>query len=413
MMQRLVLCVSLLFTSPAWADWPAFRGPTRDGVVNSRALPTTWTATENIVWRTPLPGQGWSSPVIRGPSIYVTAAVPLQSDSTKPGYQLELIILDATSGSIQRRVPLFEQPGDSPKIHKKNSHASPTPLLDGERVYVHFGHQGTACLTLGGEIVWRNDSLAYQPVHGNGGSPTIVDNLLIFSRDGAKQSRITALDKNTGSLVWQTERDVEADRKFSFCTPLVIEHSNRRQLILPGSNVVQSLDPSNGQEHWRLRYDGYSVIPRPIFESGLVFVCTGYNKPSLLAIDPSGQGDVTETHLKWRSNENIPHTPSLVAHKGRIALVSDGGIASCFDALQGEQLWKKRIGGNFSASPLLVDADMYLLSEEGDCTILNIESQPTVVAKNKLGERSLASMAVLENDLILRSANAIYRISER
>lgn len=239
----------------------------------------------------------------------------------------------------------------------------------------------------------------------------MVDDLLIFSRDGGDIAEVIALDKRSGQVAWRTPRDVEVDKLFSFCTPLVLEDPQRPQLILPGSNVVQSLDPATGKEWWRLRYDGYSVIPRPIFESGLVFVCTGYNRPALLAIDPSGSGDVTETHLRWRSDENIPHTPSLVALHGRVALVSDKGIASCFDALSGEQLWRERVGGNFSASPILAGSRMYMLSEEGDCTILDIADMPIEVAKNSLGERCLASPAVVGQDLILRSSAALYRLS--
>ena len=213
--------------------------------------------------------------------------------------------------------------------------------------------------------------------------------------------------------MWSTPRAIDASKQFSFCTPLHINVDGREQLILPGSNVVQSLNAQTGQELWRVRYDGYSVIPCPIYESGLIFVCTGYNRPSVIAIDPTGSGDVTDTHIQWRSNSSIPHTPSLVAFDGRIAMVSDKGIATAFDATTGRQLWRVRVGGNFSASPLLAGTQLFLLSEEGVCTILDIQDTPQEIAKNEIGERCLASMAVVENDLLLRSAYAIYRISEQ
>ncbi len=175
---------------------------------------------------------------------------------------------------------------------------------------------------------------------------------------------------------------------------------------------MQSLNPDDGSEYWRVRYTGYSVIPKPIFHHGLVFVSTSYDRPSLLAIDPTGSGDVTDTHVRWTVSANaaIPHTPSLVALDGKVAMVSDKGIAACFDGATGKELWKERIGGNFSASPLLVGSQMHLLSEEGDYTVLDIAGQPQTVSQTKLGERALASPAVIDGDLILRTDKALVRI---
>ncbi len=412
---KLVVAVCLLVCSTGTlrADWPEFRGPTKDGIVTGIDLPTEWSPEQNVRWRTELPGEGWSSPIVVGGAIYLTAAIPTDNNAPKTTYDLALLILDVQTGKLTNQVSLFTQDADAPKIHSKNSHASPTPVCDGKHLYVHFGHQGTSCTTLEGEIVWKNESLKYPPVHGNGGSPAIVDDLLIFSRDGRDISVITALDKTTGQVAWQTERDAIVDRQFSFATPLVIETDGRRQLILPGSNVVQSVDPQTGAEHWRLSYDGYSVIPRPIYESGLVFVCTGYDTPSILAIDPTGSGDVTKTHLVWQSKRNIPKTPSLIGYDGKIAMISDKGIASCFEAQTGKVLWTERIGGNFSASPILVGKNLYLLSEDGVCTILDVSGEPKEVAVNQLNERSLASPAVVEQDLLIRTDAALYRISDK
>ena len=255
------------------------------------------------------------------PSSLVTMSMlPLRiaDGSGDNGYDLALLILDANSGKLKKNVTLFTEGPDAPNIHNKNSHASPTPIVHGSRLYLHFGHQGTACTKLDGEVIWKNDSLSYPPVHGNGGSPAIVGDHLIYSRDGADISTITALDANTGEIAWQTERNIAAQKRFSFCTPLLIEANDGHQLILPGSNVVQSVDPTNGEEIWRVTYDGFSVIPRPVYESGLVFVCTGFMRASVLAIDPTGSGDVTQTHVKWQSKANIPKTPSLVAFDGKI-----------------------------------------------------------------------------------------------
>ncbi len=395
-------------------DWPEFRGPSEQGIYEARKLPLNWSKTDGVQWRTELAGNGWSSPVVVGSTVYVTAAVPTDGSATEGKLDLDLMLMmiDVESGKLLDSVKLLTQSGaKAPGIHQKNSHASPTPVFDAGRLYVHFGHQGIVCTDLQGKIEWSNQTLGYPPVHGNGGSPDVVGDLVIFSRDGADISRVTALDKRTGKLIWERERGVEADKKFSFCTPLIIEAAGRKQLILPGSNVVQSLVPETGEEIWRLKYDGYSVIPRPIYFDGLVYVCTGYNRPSMLAIDPTGTGDVTETHLKWKTDANVPHTPSLVARDGMIFMVNDKGIASGVDAATGKEVWKKRIGGNFSASPLLVGDRMYMLSEEGVATILQVGSQPTELAENKLGERCLASPAIVENDLLIRTASALYRIS--
>lgn len=412
-LQRTLACLVTTFcVSSLLANWPEFRGPSKDGVVSGVKLPTVWSADQNIVWRSELPGEGWSSPVVVGDSAFLTAAIAAESDSEKPRFELALLILDVSSGTLTKRLPLFTESPDSPGIHSKNSHASPTAVLSGSHLYLHFGHQGTACTTLEGEVIWKNDTLGYPPVHGNGGSPAVVDNLLIFSRDGADISEVTALDAATGQVVWQRERDIEANKRFSFCTPLSLTVDGRGQLIVPGSNVVQSLDPQTGAELWRVTYDGYSVVPRPIYESGLVYVCTGFDRPSLLAIDPTGSGDVTDTHVKWQTNSNIPNTPSLVGFDGKIAMISDKGIASCFDATSGRQLWKERIGGNFSASPILSGSLMYMLSEDGVCTVLDVSSEPTEIAVNRLDERSLASPAVVGNDLLIRTSAALYRISD-
>lgn len=389
-------------------DWPAFRGPTRDGQIRNLSLPLEWSTTEGIRWRSPIDGIGWSSPVVVAQRIYLTTAIPVPD----AGFDLALIILDAESGAELKRQVLFSQPSDAPRIHKKNSHASPTPVFDGQNLFLHFGHQGTACVDLDGQVLWKNDQLDYPPVHGNGGSPALVGEHLIFSRDGGDISQITALHKATGEIAWELERDVEVDRPFSFCTPQLIEVGGKAQLVLPGSNVVQALDPVSGKELWRVTYDGYSVIPRPIYEAGLIFICTGYNRPSLLAIDPTGKGDVTETHLRWQNNSNVPHTPSLLGFDGKIVMVSDRGIATCVDAQSGAEIWKQRVGGDYSASPLQVDSRIYFLSEQGTCTVVDASDGATL-AVSKMEERCLASLAVVDDDFLLRSDEALYRITRQ
>ena len=405
-----ILGLAVASTFPAHADWPEFRGPSGDGTAHQARLPTEWSRQQNIAWRAELPGEGWSSPVVVGNKIYLTAAVPQTPAEPASGFDLVLLIVDGDSGRRLRQVTLFRKGPDGPRIHQKNSQASATPVFDGQRLYVHFGHHGTACTTLDGEVIWKNDSLEYRPVHGNGGSPVVVAGKVIFARDGAETSEITALDASTGELAWQTPRDVETRKTFSFSTPLVLKEGKRTQVIVPGSNVVQSVAPETGEELWRVTYQGYSVVPRPIYHAGLVFVSTGFNRATLLAIDPSGRGDVTQTHVRWRADSAIPKTPSLVGFDDKIAMVSDQGIASCYEAETGKRQWIERIGGNFSASPLLAGNRLYLVSEDGACTVLDVSGSPSELAVNNLGEQTLASPAVIDDDLLIRTAAALYRI---
>lgn len=402
-----LLALVAVFCCPAQADWPEFRGPGAQGVVD-QSLPTKWSTDEHIAWRTELPGNGWSSPVVVGNSIFLTAAI--ESDR---GFRLCLLRIDAQTGRLDATVELFQEAKDAAKIHQKNSHASPTPIFDGQHLYLHFGHQGTACCSLDGKVIWRNDKLTYPPVHGNGGSALVTDQLMIFTRDGANIAKVTALDKRTGNIKWETDRNTKADKTFSFCTPLLIQAAGRQQIIAPGSNVVQSLDPQTGKEIWRVNYSGFSVVPRPVFESGILFVATGFMQASLLAIDASGFGDVTESKVLWQVKNGVPKTASFVAKGNQVMMVSDNGVLACLNARDGGELWKVRLGGDFSASLLLAANHLYAFDERGVCTVLDVsQTEAVVVSKNDLKERTLASPSVVESDLLVRTDKALYRISK-
>lgn len=397
-------------------DWNVFRGPSGNGIASTDAsVPTEWSREKNIAFRTELPGQGWSSPVIANDRIYVSAAIPIDqsTDPKTTDYDLSLIVLDAKSGDVLKTVSLMRQTAEkSPKIHKKNSHASPTPIVDGDRVFVHFGYQGTACVDLEGNVVWKNRDLFFKPVHGNGGTPVLVDDNLIFTCDGASDPKVVALDAKTGKIAWEVKRPNDANRKFSFCTPAFIVVNGQKQVIAPGSDCVLSIAPADGRVIWQLLYSGYSVIPKPIYHNGLVYLSTSYDTPSMLAIDPTGEGDVTDTHLEWSLKKNVPHTPSMLANEEWIYSISDDGIAMCVEAATGEIVYKKRVGGGFSSSPVMVDNKIYYTNESGLTTVIATGPDYKVLAENDLGERTLASAAVHGNALFIRTANAIYRIEE-
>jgi outer membrane protein assembly factor BamB len=394
-------------------DWPEFRGPTGQGLVREGSLPTRWGPSKNVGWKQAIPGAGWSSPVVSDGRVYLTTSVPVENSPTGD-QSLRALCLDAKTGRILwDREALREDGATAPRIHSKNSHASPTPLVNGGRLYVHFGHQGTACLDLTGKVLWRNTSLGYAPVHGNGGSPILVGDSLVFSADGADKQFLAALDRNTGKLLWKTDRKNEAERKFSFSTPLLITVKGQQQIISPASNMVGAYDPRTGREIWRVRYDGYSVIPRPVYGHGLVFICTGYNSPSLLAIRPDGQGDVTRTHVAWTVRRYVPHAPSPLLVGDELYMVSDRGFASCLDAKTGRVYWQERLEGSYSASPVFAGGKIYFQNEEGVGTVVKAGRQFEGVAKNSLEERTLASYAAVDGALFLRTAKHLYRMEAR
>ena len=398
-------------SSPA-IEWNAFRGPHGDGHASVSGLPTEWSESQNVVWRQAVPGQGWSSPVVNDGTVFITTAV--SSATASNDLSLRLLAFSETTGELLNDVEVFQQRGDTaPQIHRKNSHASPTPLIHGNRIYVHFGHQGTACLDTQGKILWRNRSLAYEPVHGNGGSPILVGDALIFSCDGGSDPFIVALDAATGEVRWKTDRVTDASAKFSFSTPTLITVDGQQQVISPGSNVVSAFNPIDGKEIWRLRYDGYSVIPKPVFATGLVFVCTGFNRPRLLAIEPNGKGDVTETHLVWDTNRAVPHTSSVLVVDDKVFMVSDSGVASCLGARTGTLHWSERVGGKFSASPFYSNGLIYLQDEDGKATILQASTEFNVVTTNTIGGRTFASYGATGKALLVRSEEYLYRIESR
>ena len=326
---------------------------------------------------------------------------------------LRVLCIAAANGEILWDVEAFVKqmaPGET--LNPKNSFASPTPITDGKHVFVHFGPDGTACFDREGKRIWANDQVKYNSQHGAGGSPVISGERLIFHCDGAEDPFVVALHRDTGTVAWQTLRPPMASPKWSFATPLDIEVNGTRQLISPAAQMVCSYDPASGTELWRVRYPNkWSIVPRPVFAHGLVYVCTGYDGPAeLLAIRPTGSGDVTDSHIAWRTDDNVPHIPSPLVVGDEIFLISDDGIASCRDAKTGERHWRQRVGGNFAASPVHGAGRIYLFSEQGVCTVIAADRKYRQLAVNDLQEPTLASCAIVDSALIVRTAEHLYRI---
>jgi outer membrane protein assembly factor BamB len=391
-------------------DWPQFRGPTGQGLAGESNLPVEWGPKKNIAWKQAIPGAGWSSPVVCRGRVFLTTAVPVQG-SPAGDRSLRALCLDAGTGKIVWEREVFRQDGrTAPRIHSKNSHASPTPVTDGRRLYVHFGHQGTACLDLDGKVLWRNDRLRYRPVHGNGGSPVLAGDNLVFSCDGADNPFLVALRCADGTVRWKTPRKTDHYKHFSFGTPLLIRAGGREQVVSPTSGAVLAYDPATGEELWRVRTDGYSVVPRPVFGCGMVFVATGYESPSLVAVRPDGRGDVTATHVAWKLRRGAPLNPSPLLVGEELYLVSDDGLATCLEARTGKVHWRQRLGGEFSASPLFAAGRVYFQDEEGTGTVIRAGRKFELLARNELGERTLASYAVGDGALFIRTAQHLYKI---
>ncbi|HVR36162.1 MAG TPA: PQQ-binding-like beta-propeller repeat protein [Methylomirabilota bacterium] len=397
-----------LSTLHAIGDWPAFRGPTGQGLSTATNVPVHWNATENVRWKSSIPGAGWSSPVLAGDRLFLTTAI-------EDGNSLSLraLCLDPDSGNIVWNHEVFRHPrAGLPRTHSKNSQSSPTPLARGDRLFVHFGHLGTAALNLSGTVLWRQTGIDYPPVHGNGGSPALIDDLLVFSADGGSDPFLVALDANDGRIRWRTPRNTPARSKFSFSTPLVIQIDGATHIISPTSGFVAAYAPDDGREVWRYRYgQGYSVIPRPVFAHGLLFVSSGYDRPSVHAIRAGqARGDITETHLAWQSSRGAPNTPSMLVVGDELYFVSDGGIATCADARTGRVHWNERLGGDFSASPVHAEGRIYFQNESGVGFVVKAGRDFEVLAENDIEERTLASHAVTDGALFIRSASHLWRI---
>ena len=381
-------------------DWPQFRGPDGQGHSAERSLPVSWSEKENIRWKVPIPGLGWSSPAILGDRIWLTTA-------TERGRSLQAICFDRETGRQKLAVEVFHSGGEEP-INEKNSYASPTPLLDGDRVYLHFGPYGTACIRNSGEILWRT-RLRYTPQHGPGGSPALFEDLLIVSCDGLDIQYVAALDTGTGKMRWKSSRSGSQ----AYVTPLVIEIGGRKQVIAPGAFRATAYEPRTGKEIWWVRYgQGFSNVPRPVFGAGLVFICTGFFEPEVLAVRPDGEKDVTRSHVAWTLKRGAPLTPSPLLAGENLYVVSDNGIATCLDARTGAIHWRERLGGNFSASPVYADGRIYFLNEDGAATVIAPGNQFQKLATNQLDGRTLASIAVSGGALFLRTDRNLYRIEK-
>ena len=403
MKRALTLSLSLFALSTLAADWPEFRGPGAQGHAVGEKPPAQFKNGPNILkWE--VPGTGWSSPVIVNGRVYLTTTIKHDN-----GILLSGVCLETSQGKLIWHQDIFNVQG-APRMHRKNSQASPTPIIRDGHIYVHFGHLGTACLDLEGKTIWKNQTLKYPPVHGNGGTPVLVNGKLIFSCDGSRDPFVVALSAKTGKEVWRVKRSVDANKKFSFCTPLVVGKGVAAQVLLPGSDMIGAYHPDTGKEIWRVTYKGYSVVPRPVAGHGMVFFSTGFDRATAMAVKLGGKGDVTKTHVAWTLAKGAPHTPSMLLAGDELYMVSDGGIASCVEAKTGKVIWSERLGGGHSASPIYANGRLYFINEKGVLTVIEAGRKFKVLGKKDFGERTLASPAVANDSLYIRTEKHLWRI---
>jgi outer membrane protein assembly factor BamB len=414
-----LLSAALLAALPARADWPQFRGPEGNGVAASQGLPLHWSETTNVRWKTPLHGRAWSSPVVLGDQVWVTTA-------TEDGRQLFAVAVDRESGRIVHDLKLFEV--DRPQYaHPFNTYASPTPVIETGTVYVTFGAPGTAAVdTRTGTVRWQRRDFECNHFRGAGSSPILFRDLLILHFDGSDHQFLVALDKRTGKTAWRRERSIDfkdtgpdgkpeadGDYRKAFATPHVATVGGRPVLISIGSKAAYGYDPLTGAELWRVEErSSHSASTRPVVGEGLVIYPSGWPTGQVLAVRPGGSGDVTATHVAWRLTRGVPKKPSLLFADGLVFMVGDTGIVSGVDALTGEVAWTGRLEGAYSASPLLADGRLYVLSEDGKTHVLEAGRAFKRLAENALADGFMASPAAAGRALFLRTRTHLYRIEE-
>ena len=413
-------CIILLITVASCVvieaneQWSQFRGHYGNGIIKSTSAPINWSENTNIDWKTPIHDRGWSSPVIWNDQIWMTTA-------TKDGNKMYAICVNKLSGKIEHDLHVFDV--KSPQaITNENTYASPTPVVEEGRVYVHFGTYGTACIsTKDGQILWKRRDLNCDHEIGAGpaSSPFIYNNFLIFNVDGRDVQYVIALNKETGETAWKTNRsvnfsDVQVNQRKAYGTPFIIPRGNTNQMVSIGAKGVYSYDPENGKELWKAEHRGWSIAPRPVYGEGLVFTMIDRDRPEMWAINPNGSGDITETHIEWKETKRMPPRASPIIIKGLLFVVDRNGYISCIEAKTGKSIWQKRMKGRFSASPILANNLIYFFNEDTVCTIIKPTRELEIVAENQLSnDKLMATPAFDENSIYIRTEKNLTRIVKK
>jgi outer membrane protein assembly factor BamB len=399
-----LMFLGLSFGRTVWAEnWPGWRGPRGDGTSLEQNVPVHFSGTENVRWKTPIPGKGHASPIVWEDRIFVVTAL----EETR---ERVLVCLEAASGEILWRRTVLQAPFE--RAHKLNSRASSTPATDGERVYVSFLDRDKMCVAaydFEGNLLWEVRPGPFASMHGYCSSPTLWKDKVILNGDHDGPAYLIALDRATGRTLWKTMRP---NNTRSYCAPIIRRIGGRNQMVLSGNLCVASYDPDTGQQHWIIDGPTEQFVASVVYNGELLFMTCGFPDHFMQAIRPDGRGNVTDTHVVWQKDKDCSYVPSPIAVGPYFLLTSDTGVATCLEAKTGESLWRERLGPHFSASPVTANGLVYFLSDKGIMTIVKPGPAFEVVARNELGEKTFASPAISHGRLFLRSENHLYCIGE-
>jgi outer membrane protein assembly factor BamB len=384
-------------------DWPCWRGAKGDGLSNELNVPTHWSATENVLWKIPISGRGHSSPVVWQDSIFVTSA----DDATQ---QRLLYHIDRRSGAVIWVRTVLVAPVE--KMHLNNSPATGTPATDGRRVFVGFQDRDqmfVAAYDFAGNRLWEQRPGPFSSSHGFAATPVLYRDVVIMNGDHDGDAYLTALRQDTGEIVWKTERQ---HKTRSFSTPIIMQVDGRDQLLICGNHVTAGYDPVDGKQIWTCDGPTMKVVCSPVHHGDLVFSMGGSPDKHLLAIRKGGAGDVSATHIAWRTTDAVPYVPSPLVYGDLLHCIADNGVLTCFDPPSGKVHFRKRVGGSIWSSLVGACGRIYITDAAGITTV--IENQPTytVLAKNELGEDVFASPAISQGSLFIRGVQHLYRIGE-
>ena len=381
--------------------WTRWRGPSGQGLVAGGGYPDRWSETDNVVWRTSVPGSGNSSPVVWGDYIFLTTG-------RNSGRRLFVQAYDRTTGSLRWDTEVV--PGRREHVHSKNGPASATPTTDGERVYASLGGRGIVALDFGGNILWHTEVGAISNYHGPAGSPLLYGDLLILYQDQSRGGFVAAYKTATGREVWRTARRASV----GWGSPVAIRVGDHDELVVSSQNTVNAYNPDTGQELWRCGGNRFEVIPTPVVAAGLVFCTSGRAGPTL-AIRPGGRGDVTDTHVVWSTSRGSPFVPSPIAYGDYLYTINDmSSIITCFEAATGTVMWQQRLGRaareGISASPVVVDDKVFVTNDAGITFVLRTGPEFELLHTNDIGARTLASPALVDGRWYIRTEDELIAI---
>jgi len=399
----------------AFANWPDWRGPTGDGRSDVIDLPLNWSESENIVWKTRIHDLGYSTPVVWDDQVWLTTA-------TKNGRTLYAVCIDLNTGRVVHDVEVFH-PKQPQRIHRYNSYATPSAVLEKDRAYVHYGTHGTAAIdSKTGKVLWRRTDLNCDHMQGPVSSPVLFDDLLIVHLEGTDVQFIAALDTKTGNTVWRIDRPQElyghvepVFLRKAYHTPVIVEVDGKAQLVSNGALLVTGHEPKTGKELWRVIYRDDNTISRIVSGHGLFFInCGGSpNATHLWAVRQGGAGDVTNTHVVWKMTEDVPLESSPVFVGDLLYTLSDRGVLICKEAKTGKTVWSERLDGKYGASLLYADGRIYISSKEGKTTVIEPGPKFRKLAVNELDGFLGASPAIAGKSLLLRTKTHLYRVQSK